>query len=381
MESRGTIQARIDALENNDNWAVGAAELILRTGTDSHCSDVHVVCSPHGALVRGRLHGTLFVLARIPAQWQDMLIARFKVLAQLSAYVRQAPQDGRIAWENALLRVSFLPTIHGESLVIRYPREDSASLELECLGMPAEVLSGMDHLLARQEGLILLTGPTSSGKTTTLYAMMRRLHECHGDRLNFLTIEDPVERELGFASQVQVNEAQGVDFEKTLRAALRHDPNVLLIGEIRDRETALIAAQAGMSGGIVLSTMHAGRATRIPVRLLSMGLPPYLVASALSGMVAQRLARLACNDCSGKGCNQCGGTGVIGRVGLFELIIVDEPMRDLILQGVTPGKLEAHAVRLQVCDLAEQARQLASLGRITRKEAEIVLAIEEREMD
>ncbi len=391
-ETHGTIQAQLDALPNDDNWAIAAVELILQSAEQSGCSDVHVLMRPDLATVRGRRHGALFLIGRIPVERQDMLMARFKVMARLSAFVRQTPQDGRIErgvdgnGRSAVLRVSFLPTIHGESLVVRFPHEDAEELPLENLGMPQPVLAKADQLLARQEGMIVVTGPTSSGKTTTLYAMIRRLHDRHGDRLNFVTIEDPVERDLRFASQVQVNEAQDLTFERALRSALRHDPNVLLIGEIRDAQTALIAAQAGMSGGVVLTSLHAGRASRVPMRLLSMGLPPYLVASALSGCIAQRLARVLCAKCRRKvgegrfeseGCEACARTGISGRIGLFEIVANDERLREMILERSTPNQISEYARQLQVGDLSVQARELANEGVISADEAELVLALEE----
>lgn len=388
------IQDQLDSLPHDDNWAVAAAKAILDAAVQARCSDLHLLMLPDGAPIRGRRHGTLFRIGHVPPDRQETLVGRFKVLARLPAFVRHVPQDGRIEWQNGngrpqVLRVSLLPTIHGESLVIRFPQRDEGEFTIEQLGMPPNVLEAADRALARQEGVIALTGPTSSGKSTTLYAMMRRLHERHGERLNFVTIEDPVERDLRFASQVQVNEAQELTFAKALRSVLRHDPGVLLIGEIRDAETALIAAQAGMSGGIVLSTLHAGRAWRVPVRLLSMGLPPYLVASALNTCIAQRLARVLCQQCGGAShgdgsrgasvCEACAGTGVQGRVGLFELVSLDERLREMILERAAPHQLAAHARSLRVGDLAAQAAQLVEAHVISRGEAELILAMDERD--
>ena len=217
--------------------------------------------------------------------------------------------------------------------------------------------------------------------------MLGRLHERYGDRLNFLTIEDPVERDLGFAGQTQVNEAQGLTFERALRAALRQDPNVLMIGEVRDEETARTAVQAGMTGHLVFSTIHAGRATRVFTRLLSMGAPPYLVASALGGAIAQRLARVLCPRCRRKGpdgeffvaagCEACGQTGHRGRTGLFELAVVTESLRERILSQATPQEIAVEAARAKVGDLVGQGRRMLETGEIARAEFEYLFAGEE----
>ncbi|MCL5269140.1 MAG: Flp pilus assembly complex ATPase component TadA, partial [bacterium] len=287
------IQSAIDALAPDDDWAVRAVDLLLAAGHRTDCSDLHVLCRRDAVAVRGRREGDLIPFASLAVARRDMLIGRLKVLARLPAFVRHEPQDGRIEWRPPaggdpwILRIAFLPTIHGENAVIRFP-ERRLDLELGRLGMQPDVLTTVECLLARPEGTVLLTGPSSSGKTSTMYAMLAHLHAARGDRLNFLTIEDPVERDLGFAGQVQVDEAKGLTFERALRAALRQDPNVLMIGEIRDQETARTALQAGMTGHLVLSTLHAGRSSLVFSRLVSIGVSRYLTASALTGVLAQR---------------------------------------------------------------------------------------------
>jgi general secretion pathway protein E len=388
------IQTDIASLNDGDDWAVQTVDLLLRSAEERGCSDLHVVCRRDGVLARGRRDGALFVLAELPVERRDMLIARLKVLAGRPAFIRHEPQDGRIEWRSGdknapprILRASFLPTIHGEHVVVRFPERDAGLLRLEALGMPPDVLAGVDRLLGRQEGTILLTGPSSSGKTTTMYAMLERLRRRHGERMNFLTIEDPVERDLGFAGQVQVNRAQGLTFETALRSALRHDPNALMIGEIRDAETARVAIQAGMTGHLVVSTVHAGRAARVFARLLSMGMEPYLVASALGGAVAQRLARVLCPACrraapesvggfEAPGCEECDSTGVRGRTGLFELAEATEALRELILSRAAPGLVSAEAARGQSTDLPAEGRRLVEQGEISRAEFDFVLADE-----
>jgi general secretion pathway protein E len=279
-----------------------------------------------------------------------------------------------------LLRLSFLPTIHGESVVIRYPRdEQSQSLSLDGLGMSASTFTAVTGLLTRQEGVILLTGPSSSGKTTTMYSMLGWLNSQHGDRMNILTIEDPVERDLGFASQVQVNPLQELTFDRALRSALRQDPNVLMVGEIRDVETARVTIQAGMSGHLVISTLHAGRASLVFSRLLSMGLEPYLVASAVSGAIAQRLARSICQSCDGTGCEACSHSGCAGRLALFECCRVTEALRELILTSAPPARVAEEATRSQTDALPAEALRLVEQGLISREEMEYIFAGDEKQ--
>lgn len=387
------LQARIQGLRRNDDWAVQVARFLLEACEDARCSDLHLTCQREEVLVRGRTDGGLFTLTNVPIERRDQLISRFKVLAEVPPYVRHEPQDGRIEWRRdagdmpKLLRASFLPTIHGESVVIRFPEPTGRLLELESLGMPERTLKTVQSLLMRQEGTILLTGPSSNGKTTTMYAMLNFLNENCGERLNFLSIEDPVERDLGFAGQVQVNETQGLTFARTLRAALRQDPNILMIGEMRDTETARIAIQAGMSGHLVISTLHAGRACRVFTRLLSMEIEPYLVASALTGVEAQRLARLLCTKCRkpnsrgagfvAAGCEECSFTGVRGRTGIFEITVVTEELRDMIISRATPERIAQLAAQLQLGNLVEEGKQLRDRGDISLAEYEYLLASDE----
>jgi len=388
---RPAFQDRIDAIPDDDDWAVRAAEALLAEADRLRCSDLHVAPRPSGLAVRARRDGALLPLAEVGTERRDALVARFKVLARLPAYNRHEPQDGRIDWAPGdgaaprVLRASFLPTIHGQGIVIRFPEHLGPPPELGALGMRPEALEAADRLLACPGGAILVTGPSGSGKTTTLYAMMRRIHELQRDRLNFVTIEDPVERELDFASQVQVNPPAGLTFDKALRAAIRHDPNVILIGEIRDAETARIAVQAGMTGHVVLTTLHAGRAARVFTRLLSVGLEPYLVASAVSGAIAQRLARRLCPSCRRRrgdgdweapGCGACDQSGFSGRTGLFELVTVAEPLREAILGRASPGEIAAACARAQVGDLVDEGQRLAGDGVLSRAELAFLFAFE-----
>lgn len=426
------LQGQIDALTPGDAWGVEAVDCLLRGAVDLGLSDLHILSGADSLRVRGRRDGAIFPLAVLPLERQELLIARLKILARLPAFVRHEPQDGRIEWRPGTveaagsaaslgsplssgsaapaqaaspspaltMRISFLPVIHGENAVIRFPERGGRLLALGELGMNAATLAGVEDLLVHREGTLLVTGPSSSGKTTTLYAMLQHLNDRFGDRINLVSIEDPVERDLGFCGQVQVNEAQGVTFDRSLRAALRQDPNALMIGEIRDFETARVAVQAGMTGHLVLSTLHAGRAARVFTRLLSMGVEPYLVASAMTGAVAQRLARVLCPKCrrpvddgisgageaghdnavrgfSAPGCADCSNTGLAGRRGVFELAVVTEHLRELILSRATPARIAEEVARHRTNDLVAEGRRLVETGAISRAEFETILSREE----
>lgn len=363
---RDSIVAGIEALPVNDDWGVAATALLLQAAHGSGASDLHVLCQRDAVVVSLRRDSRLEEVVRIPNQRRDLLLARFKVMARLPAFVRQEPQDGRLEWtppgadRAQLLRVSFLPTIHGESLVVRFPEGATAPPALEGLGMRPDMLERLKLMMAANEGVVIATGPSGSGKTTTLYALIRWLHGNRSEALHVVTIEDPVERDLGFASQVQVDEAKGLTFDKGLRAALRQDPNILLIGEIRDLETARIAMQAGMTGHLVLTSLHAGRAGRVPSRLVSLGVERYAVASALAGAVAQRLVT----------------TGE-GRRGLFELGVMTEAARDMVLAGAGPDQVAAELLRLCPGTIGSEARRLIESGAIQSDAARHLLAEED----
>lgn len=376
------IQTLIAEIPTGDDYGVKAAEALFAEAQQRGFSDLQLRFRQDDALVRGRKDDAIFPVAVIPPKMRDLLLARVKVLAKLPAYVRNEPQDGRVEWQSPdgrrlLLRVAFLPTIHGETVTIRFPESRDSRLVLEDLGMDDETLAALRSAFRKREGTLLVTGPAGSGKTTTLYAMLDDLYNEAGERLNFLTIEDPVERALDYASQVQVNEAQGVTFAKGLRAAMRQSPDVLLIGEIRDLESARIAIQAGMSGHLALSTVHAGRACRVYTRLLAMDVEPYMAASALSGALAQRLLRRICRDCAGAGCGCCSGSGYTGRIGVFEFAPMTERIRQLILSRSLSSEIAQETARVQTADLISRANTLAEQRIVSRTEVEFAFAGEE----
>lgn len=381
---QGSLQEELDTIAAGPDWGVHAVDAVLAWADAAGCSDVHIASRRDELLIRGRVHGALAPVARVPVAQRELVVSRLKVLARLPAFKKNEPQDGRMEFAGGdgqprLLRLSFLPTIHGENVVIRFPREDRAgNRALHELGMTHDMLETTGRLLLQPEGALLLTGPSSSGKTTTMYAMLDWLNSQHPDRFNILTIEDPVERDLGFAGQVQVNQAQELTFDRALRSALRQDPNVLMVGEIRDVETARVTMQAGMSGHLVISTLHAGRASLVFSRLLSMGIEPFLVASAVNGALAQRLVRRVCGACNGDGCPACNNTGRAGRVALFECCQVTEALRELILTAALPSRVAEEAARSQTSNLHDEATRLAAEGIISPEELTFLFAAEEK---
>ncbi len=319
-------------------------------------SDIHIEPKEKFMRTRYRIDGVLFEMKQSPLKMHPAVVSRIKIMADLDISERRLPQDGKIKVSvggRAIdLRVSTLPTNHGEKVVIRVLDSESITRGLEQLGMEPDVMAGFDGQIAMPHGILLVTGPTGSGKSTTLYSALSQMD---GDKLNISTVEDPVEYELGFCNQVQINEKIGLDFASTLRSLLRQDPDVIMIGEIRDNETARIAVQAALTGHLVLSTLHTNDAACSITRLVDIGIEPYLIAASLNGVLAQRLVRKICLKCKevyqmsehmaryvekagvepgeiyhGAGCDDCRGSGYVGRVGIYELLIIDEQFRDMI---------------------------------------------------
>ena len=343
--------------------------LLVREAFDSGASDIHLEATHAGLSVRFRLDGVLNPALEPPAQLQHAVISRIKLLAELDIAERRKPQDGRIRVRMESreldLRVSTVPTMFGESVVLRLLDQGGRPVELSELGMSATILDAMTRLAARPHGMILVTGPTGSGKTTTLYAALQRRR---ADAEKIITVEDPVEYQLSGIAQVPVAREAGVSFATALRSILRQDPDVIMIGEMRDAETAEIAVQAAMTGHLVFSTLHTNDAIGAIPRLLDLGVPEYLIAATLEGVLAQRLVRRICPDCRqsyspspqsvallagrpvgrmrlqrGAGCKLCRGTGYRGRVGLYELLLVTDAMKDAITRRSSRGELRALA--------------------------------------
>jgi len=340
---------------------------ILVEAVDQRASDIHFEPFEDDFQVRYRIDGVLHI-ANVPPEIQrfkNAIISRIKILSNLNIAERRLPQDGgfkiKVHGREIDLRVSVIAMAHGEGIVLRILDRTSVALELETLGMEGETLTIFDDLIQRPHGIILVTGPTGSGKTTTLYASLRRIVS---PELKILTIEDPIEYYLGGINQTQILPKIGLTFARALRSFLRHDPDVILVGEIRDKETAEVAINASLTGHLVFSTLHTNDAVTATTRLLDMGVEPFLVSSSLEAVVAQRLVRTICRHCKaewqpehvsklppdfnykkgeklwrGKGCAECRHTGFSGRRALYELLNLNDDLRDMILNRASASQL------------------------------------------
>jgi general secretion pathway protein E len=325
-----------------------------------------------------RIDGVLRQTLDLPAASRRAVLSRIKVIAGMDISVRRRAQDGRIPLEHAgrrlTLRVSTLPVNGGEKAVVRVLDSDAAPRSLDGLGLAREDLVALRRLVARGEGVVLSAGPTGSGKSTTLFAALSELDR---ETRNVVTLEDPVEYALPGASQVQVDRRAGLGFAEALRAVLRQDPDVVMIGEIRDRETAEIAMAAAITGHLVLSTIHTTDAPGAITRLLNMGVPPFLVAGGLSGVIAQRLVRRVCISCRGRGCDAC-VAGYRGRTGVYQVLSLSDALRDEISRGGSSSELRRLARETGMGTLASDARRAAASGLTTPHEiARFLQAAEE----
>jgi len=366
-------------------------------------SDIHFEPIQSGLRVRYRIDGFFQNTAEIPDFISEKLVSRIKVMSRLITYERNTPQEGRmtlgVAGSERNFRVSVMPTIAGEKVVIRVFDVLQAILELEELGFSQEVLNQFQSLIFSPQGAILVTGPSSSGKTTTLYAALRKLHLTKGDSVNIVTIEDPVEYNLGIFNQIQVNKERGLPFARALSSVLRMDPEVIMVGEIRDPETAQIAIQAALTGHLVFSTVHSGTAAGVFTRLLDMGLEGFLVASSITGVLAQRLVRKICEHCKevyspdaeileqlditsdilrtelkrGKGCQACLHTGYKGRTAITELLVMNEEIKEAVLKKSNTETIEAQARTSEMRTLKEDGLEKVKQGVTTVEELARVL--------
>jgi len=369
---------------------------VMAEALELRATDVHVEPFEHQLRVRYRIDGVLQE-ANIPDQvrkYHAAIVSRIKILSHLDIAEKRLPQDGRIrlkvAGREIDLRVSVIPMIHGEAVVLRILDRGDALLGLEHLGMGPRETHVWQEVLDLPHGIILVTGPTGSGKTTTLYAALSKINNAD---LKIITIEDPVEYQLRGINQIQVNTKSGLTFASGLRSILRHDPDVVLIGEIRDRETAEIAVQASLTGHLVFSTLHTNDAPGAATRLVDMGVEPYLVASSLELVAAQRLVRLICPKCKaelpqadtdklraefgekipktlyrGTGCRNCQGTGYRGRQGVFEMMPVNDEIRALILERASSREIRRAATREGMSSLRNDGWRLVGEGRTTAEE-------------
>jgi general secretion pathway protein E len=369
---------------------------IIARGIERGASDIHLEPYEKALHVRYRIDGILEDVESPPKRLQTAMISRVKIMARLNIAESRLPQDGRvklrIGGQEIDFRVSTVPTLFGESVVIRILDQSAVPLNLERLGFPAEALVRFRQMASVPHGMILVTGPTGSGKTTTLYGT---LQEIRSAERKIITIEDPVEYQIAGVNQIQVKPQIGLTFASGLRSIVRQDPDVILVGEIRDRETAEIAVHSALTGHLVLSTLHTNDAAGAVTRLLEMGVEEYLLPSSLIGVLAQRLVRTICEKCSspreisqafreeilretgfvaegdlclGKGCDACGGTGYRGRMGIFELLPVDEEIKDLILARADAGAIRARAVARGMVLLREDGWDKTRRGIVTIEE-------------
>ena len=358
LESASTsLYESADLLDSQDDAPIiKLLNAVLAQAIEEHASDVHVEPYETRAIIRNRVDGILRDVVEVPGTLSGRIAARIKVMARLNIAEKRVPQDGRIslrmAGRTVDVRVSTLPTHYGERVVMRILEKEQGPLTLAQIGMPADVCRRFSDLIRSPHGIFLVTGPTGSGKTTTLYAALQQVRS---PDVNIITVEDPVEYDLEGVAQIPVNNKTGMTFSKGLRAILRQDPDVIMVGEVRDIETAEIAVQASLTGHLVFSTLHTNDAVGSITRLVDMGVEPYLVASSLIGVMAQRLVRKLCLACREatvpdpgqrqmlgiesrkkktvyipKGCNKCGNTGYRGRTGIYELMVIDDEIRRLI---------------------------------------------------
>lgn len=359
-----------DLLETADDAPIiRMLNALLTQAARDGASDIHIEPYERHSSVRFRIDGTLREIVQPNRALHAALISRLKIMAELDISEKRLPQDGRISLRIGTramdVRVSTLPSAHGERAVLRLLDKSQDKLTLQAVGMQGEALARLQQLIAQPHGIILVTGPTGSGKTTTLYAALQQLDAAHS---NIMTVEDPIEYELPGVGQTQVNAKIDLTFAKALRAILRQDPDVIMIGEIRDYETAQIAIQASLTGHLVLATLHTNDAASAVTRLIDMGVEPFLLSSSLLGVLAQRLVRKRCPHCQGQGCAECGHSGYQGRTGVFELLVVDDRLRELIHQQAAEADLRANALAGGMVLMRDDGERLVQAGITTREE-------------
>ena len=391
------IEQTGDLLEDtSDAPVVKLVNLMLSQAVKARASDIHIEHSQHSLKIRYRVDGLLYDMLSPPKHIQSALISRIKIMAKMNIAEKRLPQDGRIAIriadKNIDIRVSTIPVAFGERVVLRLLDKTNVLLDVSDLGMPADRLGKFDRLIQSPHGIILVTGPTGSGKTTTLYAALSTINKTD---INIITIEDPIEYQIEGIGQIQVNPKIDLTFAKGLRSIVRQDPDVILVGEIRDLETAEIAIQSALTGHLVFSTLHTNDAASATTRLIDMGIEPFLVTSSVNAILAQRLVRVICTNCKeeytpdaeslqsigisremlqgrkicrGRGCPSCLDTGFKGRTGMFELMILDEPVRNLILKTSDANAIKQKAVEQGMSTLRQDGAQKVLSGITTIEE-------------
>ena len=382
--------------EANSPPIIRYVDLVLYQAIKEKASDIHFEPFEKEFKIRYRIDGSLYEMAPPPVHLGNSIISRVKVMSNMNIAERRVPQDGRIVKQfgdkQVDMRVSSLPTQYGESVVLRVLDRSSVNLSLENLGLPPHIYEYIGDTIEKPNGIFIVTGPTGAGKTTTLYAALSRINTVDS---KLLTAEDPVEYDIDGIIQIPIHESIGLDFPRVLRAFLRQDPDRIMIGEMRDIETAQIAIQAALTGHLVLSTLHTNDAAGAVTRLIDMGCEPFLVAASLEGVLAQRLVRTICKECKspyepneailtqlgvssheigdksfykGRGCAACGQSGYRGRQGLYELLNITDPVRDLIIDRAPSVVIKQKAVELGMHTLREDGLRNIYLGNTTIEE-------------
>ena len=395
--AEGIDQIDIDIIDADDEAPIiRLVNAILNQAVKARASDIHIEPFDRHIAVRFRVDGVLSEVLQPPKRFHASICSRLKVMSGLDIAEKRIPQDGRIkikvAGKDIDIRLSTVPTSHGERIVMRLLDKSAVLQDLSHIGMGASVLSNINELLGRSHGIILVTGPTGSGKTTTLYACLAKINS---PTRNIITVEDPVEYQLNGIGQIQVNSKVGLTFASGLRSILRQDPDVVMVGEIRDGETAEIAIQASLTGHLVFSTLHTNDAASAVTRLVDMGVEPFLVSSSVNGMMAQRLVRRLCNSCKAPvvptetelmqlgltreefiarspghvyqavGCQECLDSGYSGRTGIYELLVVNDDVRHLIMKNVDSATLKKEAMKHGMTTLRDDGARKVLLGETT----------------
>ena len=392
----GSVTAADLEAEANSAPIIRYVDLVLYQAIKEKATDIHFEPFEKDFKIRYRVDGALYEMAPPPVHLALPIISRVKVMSNMNIAERRLPQDGRIVKQVGErmvdMRVSTLPTHHGESVVLRVLDRSSINLTLENLGLPDEIYSYVTETIEKPNGIFIVTGPTGAGKTTTLYACLRRINTIES---KLLTAEDPVEYDIDGIIQIPINEGIGLDFPRILRAFLRQDPDRIMIGEMRDKETATIAIQAALTGHLVLSTLHTNDSAGAITRLVDMGCEPFLVSASLEGVLAQRLVRTICKECrapyepneailgqlnisthelgdkqffTGSGCHVCGQSGYRGRRGLYELLNITDPIRDLITGRAPTVVIKQKAMELGMNTLREDGLRNIYMGTTTIEE-------------
>ena len=385
-----SIQETVDLLDAKDEAPIiRLANSILSQAVRQKASDIHLEPFEEEVKVRYRLDGVLYNVLSIPQKLKAGIISRFKLMANLNIAEKRLPQDGRlrviVAGRDVDIRVSIIPTFFGERVVLRLLDKQRGVISLANIGLSPENEAAMERLLSRSNGIILVTGPTGSGKTTTLYAALNRINT---PEKNIITIEDPIEYQLKGIGQIQVNPKIDLTFAGGLRSILRQDPDIIMVGEIRDAETAEIAMQASLTGHLVLSTLHTNDAATAVTRLIDMGVEPFMVASSLSAVMAQRLVRVICPHCKeeytpereyagiklppklyrGRGCDKCFNLGTTGRIGIYEFLLIDSELCSMIIRQAPAGVIKEYAISRGMRTLREDGLAKAAAGITTIEE-------------